>query len=114
VLFAVDVVITLIFNADVEAQSGAYATGVLVLIQLRHILTDKGGAFSLAHVTERVGEILSLLHFDDLTEKVPLAKKQIPNIFIRLGDATLRHVNDLRFLTSFTGSVFSLDATRSS
>ena len=31
-LFAVDVVITLIFHADVEAQSGAYATGVLVLI----------------------------------------------------------------------------------
>jgi hypothetical protein len=32
VLFAIDVVITLIFRADVEAQSGAYATGVLVLI----------------------------------------------------------------------------------
>src|SRR5262249_38394082 len=31
-LFAVDVVITLIFRANVEAQSGAYATGVLVLI----------------------------------------------------------------------------------
>jgi hypothetical protein len=31
-LFFVDVVITLIFAADVEAQSGAYATGVLVLI----------------------------------------------------------------------------------
>ena len=32
VLLAVDIVITLIFRADVEAQSGAYATGVLVLI----------------------------------------------------------------------------------
>ena len=32
VLFAIDVVITLIFRANVEAQSGAYATGVLVLI----------------------------------------------------------------------------------
>ena len=31
-LFAVDVVITLIFRADVDAQSSAYATGVLVLI----------------------------------------------------------------------------------
>jgi hypothetical protein len=32
VLFATDVVVTLVFRADVEAQSGAYATGVLVLI----------------------------------------------------------------------------------
>jgi hypothetical protein len=32
VLFAIDVVVTWVFDADVEAQSGAYATGVLVLI----------------------------------------------------------------------------------
>jgi hypothetical protein len=32
VLFAIDVVVTLVFGAEVEAQSGAYATGVLVLI----------------------------------------------------------------------------------
>ncbi len=32
VLFAFDVVITLVFHANVEAQGGAYATGVLVLM----------------------------------------------------------------------------------
>ena len=32
VLFAISVAVTLIFNADVEAQAGAYATGVLALI----------------------------------------------------------------------------------
>lgn len=32
VLFTVDVVVTLVFRADVEAQGGAYATGVLVLM----------------------------------------------------------------------------------
>ncbi|MBI2876852.1 MAG: hypothetical protein HYY20_08225 [Candidatus Tectomicrobia bacterium] len=32
VLLAIDVIVTLIFEADVEAQSGAYATGVLALI----------------------------------------------------------------------------------
>jgi hypothetical protein len=32
VLFAINIVVTLVFRADVEAQSGAYATGVLVLI----------------------------------------------------------------------------------
>lgn len=80
--------------------------GVLVLIQLRHMMTSRSGAFSLLHVNDKVKEILSLLNFDDLTERVPLARKEIPNVFIRLGDATLRHVNDLRYLTSFTGSVF--------
>jgi hypothetical protein len=32
VLFVIDVLVTLVFRASVEAQSGAYATGVLVLI----------------------------------------------------------------------------------
>ena len=38
-LFAVDVIITLIFRANVEAQSGAYATGVLVLILSASVAT---------------------------------------------------------------------------
>jgi hypothetical protein len=32
VLFAIDVIVTVLFNANVDAQGGAYATGVLVLM----------------------------------------------------------------------------------
>ncbi len=32
VIFAITIIVTLVFRADVEAQAGAYATGVLVLI----------------------------------------------------------------------------------
>ena len=80
--------------------------GVLVLIQLRRMMTARSGAFSLLHVSERAREVLSLLHFEDLTGKAPLTKKQSPSLFVRLGGATLRHIEDLRYLTSFTGSVF--------
>jgi len=80
--------------------------GVLVLVQLKHRMTAQSGSFSLINISDRVREILALLHFDDLTEKAPLPRKQISNIFVRLGDASLRHINDFRYLTSFTGSVF--------
>ena len=93
-------------TVDLSAVTYVDDFGVLVLIQLRHMMTAQSGAFFLLHVSDKIREILSLLHFDEVTEKVPLAKKQIPNICIRLGDATLRHVNDFRYLTSFTGSVF--------
>ena len=80
--------------------------GVLVLIQLRRLMTASQRCVFPPPCLDRVREILSLLHFDDLTGKIPLTRKQVPNIFIRVGDATVRHINDLRYLTSFTGSVF--------
>ena len=43
VLFTViNLVVTLIFRADVEAQGGAYATGVLVLISSACVATVIG------------------------------------------------------------------------
>jgi len=46
-LFAADIAVTLVFQADVEAQGGAYATGVLVL------MLSAGVAVALAAAQER-------------------------------------------------------------
>jgi len=80
--------------------------GVLVLIRMRHMMTARSGSFSLIHLRDNVKQVLSLLRFDDLTEKSTLTKKPAPNVLVRLGDATLRHMHEFQFLTSFTGSIF--------
>lgn len=80
--------------------------GVLVLIQMRHRMTARSGSFSLIHLSDNVKEILSLLRFDEVTEKSAFTKKPIPNLFVRLGEAALRHIHEFQFLTSFTGSIF--------
>ena len=80
--------------------------GALVLVELRDSVTREGGEFALENVSEKVGEILSILNFEAMEERVPFAGKRPPSVFTRLGEAALRHFSEFRFLTSFAGSVF--------
>lgn len=79
--------------------------GALVLAELRDAVTREGGDFSLANVGKRTEDILSTLSFDAMQERAAIAGKRPPNVFARLGDAFLRHLAELKFLTSFAGSV---------
>jgi phospholipid/cholesterol/gamma-HCH transport system permease protein len=80
--------------------------GVLVLVELRDVMTKQSGEFALENVSQKTGEILSILNFDAMQEGAPLAGKRAPSVFSRLGDDALKHLGELRFLISFAGSVF--------
>ena len=79
--------------------------GVLALVELREIMIKNKGNFRLDNTSDKVKEILSILHFESLGKKVSFLKKRPPGIFIRLGDATFRVASDVKYLVSFIGSV---------
>jgi len=72
-LFGIDVVVTVIFNADVDAQGGAYATGVLVL------MTSAAVAVALALWREK--RHLPSLYFWLLT--IIFTYTLVDNVFVR-------------------------------
>jgi phospholipid/cholesterol/gamma-HCH transport system permease protein len=79
--------------------------GVLVLVEVKGIITEKGGDFYLKNAGDNLQKMLSLLNFEALTEKIRFTKKRPPGAMIRLGEGTIRVASDLKYLMSFIGSV---------
>jgi hypothetical protein len=73
VLFAVDVIVTLVFRADVETQSGAYATSVLVLILSTAIAATlalwRERRFAMALYSGAIGVVFAYTLVDNCLER---------------------------------------------
>ena len=94
-------------KVDLERVSYLDDFGVLVLVELRRAVAQWKGRLYLRNVSDKVKETISTLHFDSLGEVGPsIVRKHHPGIFVRLGEATLRHVSDIKYLVGFIGSVF--------
>ncbi len=79
--------------------------GALVLVELKSMMARTGGAFRLENPGEEVRQVLNTFQFDSLGKEAALPKKPTPGALVRLGDAAIQHLDDLRFLISFIGSV---------
>lgn len=79
--------------------------GVLVLSELRTYLDEKNVPFRIVQPPPKVSEILSLSNFDQPEQCKPITPKKPANLIVRLGDATLKVADNIRFLVSFLGSV---------
>ncbi|MFC1533469.1 MlaE family lipid ABC transporter permease subunit [Thermodesulfobacteriota bacterium] len=92
-------------TVDLEDATYMDDYGVLILSELREIMTEGKGHFSLINASDKVKELLTILDFDSLGVRAPFLTKRPPGIFIRMGDATFRLASDMRYLVSFIGSV---------
>ena len=80
--------------------------GVLVLAELRQHLSDRRIPFRIVQPPPKVAEILKLTNFDDPDLACgELTPKKPDPLILRLGGATIRTADNIRFLVSFLGSV---------
>ncbi|MFH1242857.1 MAG: MlaE family lipid ABC transporter permease subunit [Pseudomonadota bacterium] len=95
-----------ILKVDLEKVSYVDDFGVLVLVELRRAVAQWQGRLYLRNVSREVRETISALNLDSLAEAGPsFVRKHHPGIFLRLGEATLAHASDLKYLVAFIGSV---------
>lgn len=78
--------------------------GALVLLQIREIAKARQVNFELRNSQQQIDQILKLINFDGKGNRTPPPPKKRPNLFVRLGDETLKLAFNMRYMTSFLGS----------
>lgn len=79
--------------------------GALILMEIRQILIEKKGRFQAVNLSSTIKEILAGIVFDESRRCIPLVRKKSHNLFVRLGEATIRQANHFRQMIAFVGSV---------
>jgi phospholipid/cholesterol/gamma-HCH transport system permease protein len=79
--------------------------GALILFELRRFAESRQISFGIVQPPPRVGEILSLTNFAEPQACAPAVAKRRPNSVVRLGDAAITQLYNVRYLVSFLGSV---------
>ena len=79
--------------------------GALLLFKLKNLITAKKGDFNIINAGDMVNKTLSMIDFDSHGKTVAGKGKKPLNIFVHLGESTIEHALNIRFLLSFFGSV---------
>jgi len=91
--------------ADLEGIIYFDDFGALLLIELRQAIFDQKGNFRIINIKPEVQEILSQVGFDSSEQCAALLEKKSPDLFWKLGNATIGHIAAAKQLISFIGSV---------
>jgi len=78
--------------------------GALVLLQIKAKATASKIKFKLQHTNAQIEQILNLVHFEEHQNCALTPVKKQSNIFMRLGDATIKQAFTIRYMISFLGS----------
>ena len=92
-------------TVDLEKVTYLDDFGALVLVELKYLMTGAKDTLHLTNASDKVKDVLSILNFDTIGERVSFTKKRSPNMFTRLGEGVFRQASDLTFTFAFIGSV---------
>ncbi len=92
-------------TADLGAVEYLDDFGTLILVELKRMMSRTGGRFEVINPSPNIENMLSLLNFDAMGTPVAFVKNRPPNLFIRIGEATLNQLSDFKYAISFLGSV---------
>ncbi|MFC1895319.1 ABC transporter permease [Thermodesulfobacteriota bacterium] len=89
---------------DLSRVSYVDDSGALLLAELYRAAMNRNAHCILAGAHSNVQDVLDLLQFQAICTAPPRARKKLPNPLVGLGEAVIRHLNDLKYAVSFTGS----------
>jgi phospholipid/cholesterol/gamma-HCH transport system permease protein len=79
--------------------------GVLVVSELRDLIEENGGFFTIRHASLEIQQNIKQFDFKKVSEVIPLKGRTTLNFFVRTGDVFLDRLFNLRYMVSFLGSV---------
>ena len=88
---------------DLERLNYLDDYGVSVLVELKKIMGNRRGNFSLTNISEKIEEILSMHRFNVLGQQSTSERKVSPNFFTHLGNATINLGSEMGFILTFLG-----------
>ncbi|GAX61110.1 ABC-type transport system protein permease component [Candidatus Scalindua japonica] len=88
---------------DLEKLNDLDDYGVSVLVELKKIMGNMRGNYSLVNIPERVNEILTMHNFDVLGQQSITAHKTSYNLFANLGNSVFNVGNEIRYILTFLG-----------
>ncbi|MDZ7695427.1 MAG: MlaE family lipid ABC transporter permease subunit [Deltaproteobacteria bacterium] len=104
-------------QADMETRSPSAVTadlksvvylddfGALILIELKRMMSRREGRFRIINPNSTIQNMLSLYDFDAVDSFAGFDRSRTPNLFIRIGGATLSYLSGLKYALFFLGSV---------
>jgi phospholipid/cholesterol/gamma-HCH transport system permease protein len=78
--------------------------GCILLSEIKDAVHSRKGKFKLVHANQQVADTFRQFLFDQLNQ-CAIIKKKLPNIFVSLGESTIRELFHIRYMVSFLGSV---------
>lgn len=91
---------------DLEGVTSLNDFGAMVLAEMKRMMDLLNGKLELVHASGEVKEILRVLKVEQLEDTPLYSRKYQENALVRLGEATLTLMAELKYLVSFAGSVF--------